>query len=75
MLQEQIKRQLGIDVIELEGGDDLTGSMVTVGKYLSPKLSLSLGRPSSPTPAKPGCATTSPRNGSWRPGPAPQRAA
>ena len=44
MLQEQIKRQLGIDVIELEGGDDLTGSMVTVGKYLSPKLYLSLGQ-------------------------------
>lgn len=43
MLQEQIKRQLGIDVIALEG-DDMTGSMVTVGKYLSPKLYLSLGQ-------------------------------
>jgi len=44
MLQEQIKRQLGIDVIELEGSGDVAGSMVTVGKYLSPKLYLSFGQ-------------------------------
>jgi translocation and assembly module TamB len=44
MLQDQIKQQLGIDVIEVEGGDTLSGSMITVGKYLNPKLYLSFGQ-------------------------------
>jgi translocation and assembly module TamB len=43
-LQEQFKRQLGIDVIEVEESGDAAGSMVTIGKYLNPKLYLSLGQ-------------------------------
>lgn len=43
-LQDQLKRQLGIDVIAIEETGDVAGSMVTIGKYLSPKLYLSLGQ-------------------------------
>ena len=44
MLQNQFKRRLGIDVIAIEETGEATGSMVTVGKYLSPKLYLSFGQ-------------------------------
>jgi translocation and assembly module TamB len=43
-LQDQLKRQLGIDVIAIEDTGDVAGSMVTIGKYLSPKLYLSFGQ-------------------------------
>jgi len=43
-LQDQLKRQLGIDVLAIEETGDVAGSMVTIGKYLSPKLYLSFGQ-------------------------------
>ena len=43
-LQDRLQRRLGLDVIEIQGGSgDVTASMVTVGKYFSPKLYISLG--------------------------------
>ena len=45
VLQDRIKRRLGIDVLEVDSGaGDVAGSMVTIGKYLSPKLYLSFGQ-------------------------------
>jgi translocation and assembly module TamB len=45
VLQDRIKRRLGVDVLTVEsGGGDVAGSMVTIGKYLSPKLYLSFGQ-------------------------------
>ncbi len=42
--QDRLQRRLGLDVIEIQGGSgDVAASMVTVGKYLSPKLYISLG--------------------------------
>lgn len=44
-LQDKIKTYFGIDTLDIEsGGGEITRSMVTVGKYLSPKLYVSLGR-------------------------------
>ena len=44
VLQDRLQRRLGLDVIEIQAGSgDVTASMVTVGKYLSPKLYISLG--------------------------------
>ena len=45
-LQEKIKRQIGIDVLEVQsaGSDGVAGSMVAVGKYLTPELYLSFGQ-------------------------------
>jgi translocation and assembly module TamB len=48
-LRDQIKRQLGVDVLGFETGtatgqDDFTGSMLTIGKYLSPSLYVSIGQ-------------------------------
>jgi translocation and assembly module TamB len=45
-LQEKLKQQIGVDVIEVQSGDEngVEGSMVTVGKYLTPDLYLSFGR-------------------------------
>jgi translocation and assembly module TamB len=44
-LQDQVKKRLGIDVIEVEaGGGDVSRSVVTVGKYLSSRLYVSYGR-------------------------------
>jgi len=48
-LRDQIKRQLGIDVLGFETGtatgqDEFTGSMLTIGKYLSPSLYVSIGQ-------------------------------
>jgi translocation and assembly module TamB len=44
VLQDRLKRRLGVDVLEVEAGDgDVSTSMVTVGKYLSPKLYISFG--------------------------------
>jgi translocation and assembly module TamB len=41
---DQMKSQLGIDTVDIQsGGGDLSRSMVTVGKYLTPQLYLSYG--------------------------------
>ncbi len=44
-LQEKLKDRLGLDVLDISSGsgDDLTSSIVTTGKYLSPDLYVSLG--------------------------------
>jgi translocation and assembly module TamB len=45
--QSQIEKILGLDTIEVhteEGKDTLSGSIVTVGKYLSPDLYVAFGR-------------------------------
>jgi translocation and assembly module TamB len=46
ILQGKLKKQLGLDTLDVQtgNGEDLSRSMVTVGKYLSPKLYVSLGR-------------------------------
>ncbi len=44
ILQDQLKRQLGLDVIGIEGSDPASGPMLTIGKYLSPRLYLSIGQ-------------------------------
>lgn len=44
VLQDRLRRRVGLDVIDIQSGDgDLTTSVITVGKYLSPKLYISLG--------------------------------
>ncbi len=44
VLQDRLKRRLGIDVLEVQSGSgDVTASVVTIGKYLSPRLYVSLG--------------------------------
>jgi translocation and assembly module TamB len=41
---DQMKSQLGIDTVDIQsGGGDLSRSMVTVGKYLTPQLYISYG--------------------------------
>jgi translocation and assembly module TamB len=45
VLQDRLKRGFGLDVLEVEPGvEDVTGAVVTVGKYLSPRLYISYGR-------------------------------
>lgn len=44
VLQDRVKRRLGVDVLAVEGSGDVAGSMVTIGKYLSPRLFLSFGQ-------------------------------
>ncbi len=44
MVQEKLKQQLGLDVLDISAGDgDVTSSVITTGKYLSPDLYISLG--------------------------------
>lgn len=44
VLQDRLKRRLGIDVLEVQAGSgDVSSSVVTIGKYLSPRLYISLG--------------------------------
>lgn len=44
-LQDRLRRRLGIDVFEVQAGDgDVAGSMVTIGKYLTPDLYISFGQ-------------------------------
>lgn len=44
VLQDRLKRRLGIDVLEVQAGSgDVSTSMVTIGKYLGPRLYISLG--------------------------------
>lgn len=41
---DQLKSQLGIDTVDIQSGKgDLTRSMVTIGKYLTPQLYISYG--------------------------------
>jgi translocation and assembly module TamB len=45
VLQDRLKRQLGVDVLTIEsGGGEVESSMVTIGKYLSPRLYISYGQ-------------------------------
>ncbi len=45
VLQERMKRTFGIDVLDIEtGGGELNRSLVTLGKYLTPKLFISYGQ-------------------------------
>jgi translocation and assembly module TamB len=44
VLQDRLRRRVGLDVLDIQSGDgDLTTSVITVGKYLNPKLYVSLG--------------------------------
>ncbi|WP_321391456.1 translocation/assembly module TamB domain-containing protein [uncultured Desulfuromusa sp.] len=44
VLQEKLKNQLGLDVLDISAGDgDVSSSIITTGKYLSPDLYVSLG--------------------------------
>ena len=44
VLQDRLRRRMGLDVIDIQsGGGDLTTSVITVGKYLNPRLYVSLG--------------------------------
>ena len=43
-LQEKLKNRLGLDVLDISAGNgDVTSSVITTGKYLSPDLYISLG--------------------------------
>ncbi|MEZ4600812.1 MAG: translocation/assembly module TamB domain-containing protein [Syntrophotaleaceae bacterium] len=45
VLQDRLKRQLGVDVLGFEAGEgDITESMLTIGKYLNPDLYVSIGQ-------------------------------
>jgi autotransporter translocation and assembly factor TamB len=51
VLRDRLKRQLGIDVLGFEAGsatgtgqEEISGSMLTIGKYLSPSLYVSIGQ-------------------------------
>ncbi len=45
VLQDRIRGRLGLDVLTLEAGDgDVTGSRITIGKYISPDLYISIGQ-------------------------------
>jgi translocation and assembly module TamB len=44
-LQEQLKERTGLDVLDIESGNgEISRSMLTIGKYLSPKLYISFGK-------------------------------
>ncbi|BCA79864.1 translocation/assembly module TamB domain-containing protein [Desulfuromonas sp. AOP6] len=44
VLQDKIRRRFGLDVLDIQAGSgDVETSMVTIGKYLSPSLYISLG--------------------------------
>jgi translocation and assembly module TamB len=44
VLQDRLRRRVGLDVIDIQSGNgDLAASVITVGKYLNPKLYISLG--------------------------------
>jgi translocation and assembly module TamB len=47
ILQGQPKKMFGLDTLDITtppGGDEVSRSMVTIAKYLTPKLYISLGR-------------------------------
>jgi len=44
-LKEQLKERTGLDVLDIESGDgEISRSMLTIGKYLSPRLYISFGK-------------------------------
>lgn len=44
VLQEKLKNRLGLDVLDISAGDgEVSSSVITTGKYLSPDLYVSLG--------------------------------
>lgn len=44
VLQDRLRRRVGLDVLDIQAGNgDVTTSMITVGKYLNPRLYISLG--------------------------------
>jgi translocation and assembly module TamB len=44
VLQDRLRRRVGLDVLDIQAGNgDVTESVVTLGKYLNPKLYISLG--------------------------------
>ncbi|MCW8860531.1 MAG: translocation/assembly module TamB domain-containing protein [Deltaproteobacteria bacterium] len=44
ILQEKLKNRLGLDVLDISAGEgDVSSSIITTGKYLSPDLYVSLG--------------------------------
>lgn len=45
VLQDRLQRRLGVDVLSIEsGGGEVASSMVTIGKYLNPRLYISYGQ-------------------------------
>lgn len=45
VLQDKLKNTLGLDVIDIQsGGGEVAGSMITIGKYLTPELFISFGQ-------------------------------
>lgn len=45
VLQEKLKNTLGLDVIDIQSGSgEVAGSMITIGKYLTPDLFISFGQ-------------------------------
>ncbi|MFO7983728.1 MAG: translocation/assembly module TamB domain-containing protein [Desulfuromonadales bacterium] len=45
VLQDRLQRRLGLDVIDIRAGNgDVESSMITLGKYLSPELYISVGQ-------------------------------
>ncbi|MFA5515591.1 MAG: translocation/assembly module TamB domain-containing protein [Desulfuromonadales bacterium] len=45
VLQDRLRRTFGLDVLEIEAGDDEgEGSQITIGKYLNPDLYISFGQ-------------------------------
>jgi len=44
VLQDRLRRRVGLDVLDIQAGNgDVTESIITVGKYLNPKLYISFG--------------------------------
>lgn len=44
-LKEQLKERTGLDVLDIESGNgEISRSMLTIGKYLSPRLYISFGK-------------------------------
>jgi translocation and assembly module TamB len=44
VLQDRLRRRVGLDVLDIQAGNgDVTESVVTLGKYLNPKLYISFG--------------------------------
>lgn len=45
VLQEKLKQSIGVDVLDIQSGDgELSRSMLTIGKYLTPELFISYGQ-------------------------------
>ena len=45
VLQDRLQRRLGLDVVDIESGNgNMESSMITIGKYLTPELYISIGQ-------------------------------